>query len=54
VIEWAEKGLPVLPTEHLMIKIQYLSDNARSFEFLPSGRKYEKLLSDLKSLLAKG
>jgi tRNA threonylcarbamoyladenosine biosynthesis protein TsaE len=54
VIEWAEKGLPVLPAEHLMIKIRYLSDNSRSFELHASGRRYGKLLSDLKSLLAKG
>ena len=35
VIEWAEKGLSVLPAEHLLIKIDYLSDNERSFEFIP-------------------
>ena len=52
VIEWAEKGLTVLPAEHLMIKIDYLSDNGRSFEIIPSGEHYQKLVKQLKSLLA--
>ncbi len=50
VIEWAEKGLPVLPARHLMIKIKYLSDNARSFEFKARGKRYETLLDGLKPL----
>ena len=54
VIEWAEKGLSVLPAEHLLIKIDYLSDSGRSFEFIPHGKRYEKLLSQLKLALKKG
>jgi tRNA threonylcarbamoyladenosine biosynthesis protein TsaE len=54
VIEWGEKGLSILPAEHLMIKIEYLGDNERSFEFIPRGKRYEKLLARLKSLLKKG
>ena len=50
VIEWAEKGLSVLPAGHLLIKIDYLSDTERSFEFIPHGKRYEKLLSKLKHL----
>jgi tRNA threonylcarbamoyladenosine biosynthesis protein TsaE len=52
VIEWAEKGLTVLPSEHLLIKIDYLSDNGRMFEFIPQGKRYQKLFTQLKSLLA--
>ncbi len=52
VIEWAEKGLTVLPPEHLLIKIDYLSDNGRSFEFIPQGKRYQKLFAQLKSLSA--
>ncbi len=29
VIEWAEKGLSVLPEDHLMITLQYLGDQER-------------------------
>jgi tRNA threonylcarbamoyladenosine biosynthesis protein TsaE len=54
VIEWAEKGISILPAEHLLIKIDYLNDNERSFEFIPQGKHYEKLLSRLKSALKKG
>jgi tRNA threonylcarbamoyladenosine biosynthesis protein TsaE len=34
VIEWAEKGMSILPPEYLMIKIDYLGDNER-LEFSP-------------------
>jgi tRNA threonylcarbamoyladenosine biosynthesis protein TsaE len=54
VIEWAEKGLSILPAEHLLIKIDYLSDDERSFEFIPQGKRHEKLLSRLKTLIQKG
>jgi tRNA threonylcarbamoyladenosine biosynthesis protein TsaE len=50
VIEWAEKGLAVLPPEHLLIRINYLDDNSRGFEFIPEGPRYRKLLRQLKSL----
>ncbi len=54
VVEWAEKGVSVLPAEHLLIKIDYLSDIERRFEFIPHGQRYEKLLTRLKPLLKKG
>jgi tRNA threonylcarbamoyladenosine biosynthesis protein TsaE len=54
VIEWAEKGFSVLPAEHLLLKINYLSDNERSFELIAHGKSYERMLSRLKSLNKKG
>jgi tRNA threonylcarbamoyladenosine biosynthesis protein TsaE len=54
VIEWAEKGLSVLPAEHLLVKIDYLSDTERSFELIPQGKRYQKLLTQVKSLIKKG
>jgi tRNA threonylcarbamoyladenosine biosynthesis protein TsaE len=53
VIEWGEKGLKVLPAEHLMIKIEYLGNNERRFYFTPCGIHYEELLSRLRPLLRK-
>ena len=53
VIEWAEKGLSVLPASHLLIKIDYLSDTERGFEFIPRGKRYAKLLEQLKPLPAR-
>ena len=50
VVEWAEKGLAVLPAEHLMIEISYLSDTARSFRFKPSGQRYREVIKQLKLL----
>ena len=50
VVEWAEKGLSVLPTEHLLIQIDYLSDTERSFQFKSKGKRYQELLAQLKPL----
>jgi tRNA threonylcarbamoyladenosine biosynthesis protein TsaE len=48
VIEWANKGLTVLPEDHLVIKIEYLSDNERSFTIEPKGNRYVRMLTQLK------
>ena len=50
VVEWAERGLSVLPAEHLLIQISYLSDTERSFQLKPSGKRYLKILTHLKHL----
>jgi len=50
VIEWAEKGLSILPAEHLLIKIDYPADTERTLEFIPHGKRYQKLVAQLKSL----
>jgi tRNA threonylcarbamoyladenosine biosynthesis protein TsaE len=54
VIEWAEKGLAVLPTEHLLIEIEYTGDSDRRFQLKASGKYYEKLLTSLSKSLKKG
>jgi tRNA threonylcarbamoyladenosine biosynthesis protein TsaE len=46
VIEWAEKGMAVMPDDHLLIKIDYVSDMERIFELIPKGLRYEKLVKD--------
>ncbi len=50
-VEWAEKGLSVLPTEHLLIQISYLSDTERSFQLKPSGQRYLEIQGQLKILV---
>jgi tRNA A37 threonylcarbamoyladenosine biosynthesis protein TsaE len=52
VVEWAEKALSILPTEHLMIKIRYLSDTERSFELKPVGQRYEDMIKILEIIYA--
>jgi tRNA threonylcarbamoyladenosine biosynthesis protein TsaE len=48
VLEWAEKGLSLLPEEHLLIEIGYLSDTGRSLKFKPSGKRYRRIVAQLK------
>lgn len=50
VVEWAEKGLVVLPVEHLRTGIYYLSDTERSIRFEPHGERYEKMVEGLKTV----
>ena len=49
VVEWAEKGLSVLPTEHLLIEISHLADTERSFQLKPSGKRYLEIAAQLKA-----
>ena len=51
VVEWAEKGLSELPSEHLLIQLSYLSDTGRSLQFEPSGQRYVEMLTRLQYLL---
>ena len=48
VVEWAEKGLNVLPAEHLLIQISFLSDTGRSFVLTPRGNRYLAIAEQLK------
>ena len=50
VVEWAEKALSILPRNHLMIKISYLSDTGRRFQMEPSGQRYLELVEQLSKL----
>ncbi len=47
VVEWAEKGLAVLPTEHLRVKISHLPGTERAFAFTALGTRYRELLSEV-------
>ncbi|HEX79364.1 MAG TPA: tRNA (adenosine(37)-N6)-threonylcarbamoyltransferase complex ATPase subunit type 1 TsaE [Dehalococcoidia bacterium] len=48
VVEWAEKGLKLLPQEHMTIEISYLGDTERSLILKPGSRRYQELLSELR------
>ncbi len=50
VIEWAERGLSILPSEHLLIQIDYLSDTERILQLRPNGQRYREILARLKGL----
>lgn len=49
VVEWAEKGMSLLPPEHLLIEIDYLSDTERRFRFKARGKRYEGVMEKLKN-----
>lgn len=51
VIEWAEKGLGLLPQEHLMIEIGYLGDTERSLLFKPGNNHYNEMITELRSAI---
>ena len=44
VVEWADKGIAVLPDEHLLINLSYVSDTERAVSFEPKGDRYTELL----------
>ena len=48
VVEWAEKGLSLLPTEHLLIEMSYISDSKRRLKLKASGKRYRELIAELK------
>lgn len=50
VVEWAERALNVLPAEHLAVRIEYTGDEERSFQFESAGKRYEELISSLRSV----
>ncbi|TET50539.1 MAG: tRNA (adenosine(37)-N6)-threonylcarbamoyltransferase complex ATPase subunit type 1 TsaE [Dehalococcoidia bacterium] len=50
VIEWAEKGLPIVPRDNLLITIRYTSaaKRGRSVSLKPQGQRYRELIEQLK------
>jgi len=48
VVEWAEKGLSLLPPEHLLIEMSYISDTGRHLKLKASGKRYRQLAAELK------
>lgn len=48
VVEWAEKGLGLLPPEHLLIEMNYISDTERSLKLKPSGKRYQQIVAQLR------
>ncbi len=48
VVEWAERGLELLPAENLTIEIGFRDDTERLLRFRPHGERYQRLLSELK------
>ena len=47
VIEWAEKGLSLMPEEYLLSEMSFLSDTERLLEFKPCGQHYVEMVARL-------
>jgi tRNA threonylcarbamoyladenosine biosynthesis protein TsaE len=47
VVEWAEKGLALMPEDRLLISLSYVSDTERSVSLEPRGQRYMELLASL-------
>jgi tRNA threonylcarbamoyladenosine biosynthesis protein TsaE len=48
VVEWADKGLSLLPPEHLLVEMSYVSDSSRRLKPKASGKRYRELVAKLK------
>lgn len=48
VVEWAEEGTGLLPPEHLLIEMSYISDTGRRLKLKATGKRYRDLLAELK------
>ncbi len=51
LVEWADKALNMLPKEHLLVQIDYLSDDERRFKLKASGKRYREMLAHLRKLI---
>lgn len=47
VVEWAAKGLGILPPEHLLVRLEHLSPRRRRIELEPRGGRYQAMISGL-------
>jgi len=44
VVEWADKGISILPQEYLLIRIRHLSETERQLSFDSQGERYSSLV----------
>ncbi|MBI2902487.1 MAG: tRNA (adenosine(37)-N6)-threonylcarbamoyltransferase complex ATPase subunit type 1 TsaE [Candidatus Methylomirabilis oxyfera] len=49
VVEWAEHGVGILPTERLTVRLWQTGSEARTVELLPSGDRYRRLVREMMS-----
>jgi len=50
VVEWADKGLQIVPRDNLFITLHYIpaSETKRSIYLKPHGERYQELTEQLK------
>jgi tRNA threonylcarbamoyladenosine biosynthesis protein TsaE len=47
IIEWADKMLPFLPDDHLVVQFLVLSPRKRQIEMVASGKRFSRILREL-------
>lgn len=50
IIEWAEKIIDMLPTEHLRVEFEILAARKRNISFTATGNMYRDLMEEIKKL----
>ena len=48
VVEWAERAPDILPAQHLLIRLSFVSDSKRGVYMIPHGERYLNLLREFK------
>lgn len=48
VVEWAERAAEIMPPEHLLIRLSFVSDTKRAVYMLPHGQRYIDLVREFK------
>lgn len=54
VIEWAQKIIPSLPEDYLLLHMEYIQEQHRSMKFVAHGSRYENLLDELQENIFRG
>lgn len=49
IVEWAEKGVGLLPSGHLLVNIEIAPDNVRHFKFQATDDKHQRIISSIKT-----
>jgi len=52
LVEWADRALSLMPEEHLMVRMRYLSPRRREIELVPEGLRYQQMVAALGRRLA--
>ncbi|MDP6510283.1 MAG: tRNA (adenosine(37)-N6)-threonylcarbamoyltransferase complex ATPase subunit type 1 TsaE [Dehalococcoidia bacterium] len=53
LVEWAERGTGLFPSQHLLIELEYLSETERRLRFHPSGGNYREAVEKLRVAVGK-
>ena len=52
VVEWADRGMSVLPRKNLLIEMEHVAPSRRLLRFYPKGARYAEMLSQLQNAVA--